>query len=422
MLPFLKKDFLVYWRDRKEMALSLLLPIVLIVVLSLALPNWVENGAESLDMDVAIVREDDEEAGLRQFRDSLASSRLAEEEAGALAARAEQLQPAMLLMQLLEGEEVGQFVKTTESDAETAARQLEDNEISAILTIPEGYTLAALNRMLLGEGEAMPLALTAADSSLEVDVLRDIVEGFMKTLNFELALSHASADHAGAGAPDVPVSVGGRETIEGFQMITSFQYYSLSITIVFALFVAMTTATKAITEKRERVFQRILLSGSPPFRYLAGKIGSTFVMSLLQMTAVFALCHFALRLFPGRSPQFWLGMATIALVFCFSIASLSAVFTALAFRYKESSANGAMIIVIMVTGTIGGSFVPVYILPDWLRDVGEWTPNGLSLAVFIQWVQQEAISVIAIPLLQLILFSVVAIAAGLLLFPKRGRI
>ncbi|MOA27125.1 hypothetical protein D3C78_1479740 [compost metagenome] len=101
---------------------------------------------------------------------------------------------------------------------------------------------------------------------------------------------------------------------------------------------------------------------------------------------------------------------------------MSAFFTSLSFRMKEAEAGGLMTIIIVLIGTIGGSFVPVYVLPNWIRQLGEYTPNGLSLSIFMQWVQQEDFSVILMPLTGLILFSFIMIMAGVFLFPRRGRI
>ncbi|MBD2869071.1 ABC transporter permease [Paenibacillus arenilitoris] len=423
MLPFFKKDFLVYWRDRKEMAIALLTPIVIIMVLGFAMPNWVENPTGDLDLKVAVVTEDDAEDGLERFRNSLDALPLAPEETSSLAVSAERLLPSAMLMQLLESEEVRAFVSAIELDEEAAMRQLEDGDVSAIVTFPEGYTLSTLNKWLLNEGEGMAVALTAEQSSTEVDMLRNLLEGFMQTVNLQAAIGFASGGEAAASnSVGLIGPVGGRETIEGFEMVTSFQYYTLAIGVVFSLFVAMTTALKAATERKERVFHRIVLTGSHPIRYLSGKIGSTFCMALLQMTFIFIVCHFILDLFPARTVQFWLGLAMVALVFCFSVASLSAVFTSLAFRLEEATAGGVMTIILMMIGTVGGSFVPRFVLPQWIQLVGEWTPNGRALSAFLQWVQQGSPEVVAAPLLQLLAFSLAAIGASILLFPRRGRI
>ena len=105
-----------------------------------------------------------------------------------------------------------------------------------------------------------------------------------------------------------------------------------------------------------------------------------------------------------------------------AISALSAVFTSISLRVSDiDAANGIFMIVIILFGIIGGSFVPVYILPDWLQKIGEWTPNGLSLAIMTQWIQFEDFSSIIKPSMILVVFFILCTVIGLALYPKRGE-
>jgi ABC-2 type transport system permease protein len=101
---------------------------------------------------------------------------------------------------------------------------------------------------------------------------------------------------------------------------------------------------------------------------------------------------------------------------------LSALFTSLIFRMKDAAASGLFTLVLTLFGMLGGNFIPIYLLPDWLKQVGEWLPNGLALSVFIQWIQQDSFAILTAPFLKLTLFAIVVIGMGTLLFPKRGQI
>lgn len=421
MGPFLAKDLLILWRDRKDMVLSLITPVIIVLVLGYTTSSWIEKSNDTLQMTVAIVSEDNETAGLAQFRESLFSSSISEKALALLSTQAEQLMPVHLLGQILNSVE---FVKIIELDDETARQHLHDEEITAIITIPEHFTQTALNKMLLNVGNGAALSLTADNhSSLRVDVLQDVLNGFTQTLNLQTAIDLARGEPTESLVQaETTASYGGRETVEGVAMLTSFQYYAIAISIMFAMFVSSGSAMKAITEKREQVFQRILLSGSHPLRYLAGKVGSTFVIAWMQLSVLILLSHFIFNLFPGRSLHFWLGMALITIMFSLTTAALSAMFTSLSFRVNDAAANGLFTLILGVLGTIGGSFVPLYILPDWLKQVGEWTPNGLALSVFIQWIQEDSLTLLPLPFLKLVIFTIAIIMLGSWIFPRRGRI
>ncbi|MDF2835992.1 MAG: transporter permease [Paenibacillus sp.] len=428
---FFRKDFLTYWRDRKEILIALVMPLILIAVLSLAMPDWFGQGADSLRIKIGLVVEDDAAEGVSAFVRSLEQTGKSEEEVVRLAAAAESLNPAALLQEMLEGEALGSLVEVVRADADSAFRKLEEEEWTAVVTIPAGYTESSLRAMMLGADEAVPLSITSDEASMELDVLYGALSDFTRSLNFGSAIESAAMDAGVAFEKSIPpggrfggaaVMNGGIEQVEGFDAMTASQYFTLSISGLFSLFMAMTTATKAMTEKRELVFSRILLAGVKPGRYLAGKTLSTFSLTLLQATLAFLVCHFLLDLFPGRDVRFWLGIAGLVAAYCAVVSALAAIFTSLVFRLKEDTAGGLMMAVIMVFGTIGGSFVPVYVLPGWLRGMGEWTPNGLSLAAYTEWIQRGEYGDLFAAFAQLLLFAAAALLIGIAMFPRKGRI
>ncbi|XID90609.1 ABC transporter permease [Paenibacillaceae bacterium WGS1546] len=421
MLSFFIKDFLVYWRDRKEISISLITPLVLIAVLGFAMPSLFANPANIIEVKAAVVQLDDEEAGLRQFREALAARSLPEEQSRAIEAQLETVMPIRMLMQLFEEEQVKEIVRMERMEAEEALGQLRDGLVDAVLTIPEGYTLATLNRAMLGEGAGAELRIAAEDWTMSLDVLNNIVNGFVRTTNFQSAIQSQLGAEAAAAANEVG-DFGGRETVPGVETVTSFQYFTLAIGIVFALFVAVTTATKAVTEKRERTFQRILLTGAHPLKYLSGKLSSTFCLALILLSFVLVGAHFMFGVFSGRSFAFWAGMSAVLLVLMLCVGAMAALFTALVFRLDDSMANGITFLFILVAGTIGGSFAPVFILPDWLRLAGEWTPNGLALSALLKWLQTETAADLTVSLIRLAVFAAVTIGLAIWCFPRRGRI
>lgn len=423
---FFKKDFLVYWRDRKEMLIALFMPLVLILILGFALPNWVENSNESLEMRVALVVKDRHEEAVHTFQESLESLSISTEEKNELSKSAANFQPEALLMNMFGNDEVEEFLQVAALDDKTAYVQLEEEKVEAVLTVPEGYTLAALNKLLLHEGDGAVLTLTALENSMKVNVLQNMLDGFLGAVNYQAALDSGMEEQESKGEGELALAnspVGGLEQIEGVDMITSFQYYALAVSIFFALSVSTTTASKSITEKREMVFMRLLLAGTHPFRYLSGKVGSTFCMSLLQSAVLLIVSHFLFQLFPGKSLIFWVGLTFIIFMMCLTVAALSALYTAMLFRMKDTDvATGISFILLLVLGVIGGNLVPIYILPDWLISIGSVTPNGLALMSMIQWIQGSPFQELWLPILYQGVFFIIILAASLWIFPRRGRI
>lgn len=423
---FFKKDSLVYWRDRKEMMIALFMPLALILVLGFALPNWVENSNESLEMRAALVIRDQPEEGIAAFQRSLEGLSISTKDKAALSQAAESFHPEAMLMSMFEDDEVEDFLEVVALNDKSALTQLEGENVEAVITVPEGYTLAALNKLLLHDGDGAALTLTAKENSMKVNVLQNMLDGFLGTFNYQAALTSASAPQGGMENLEVASAqrpIGGLEQIEGVDMITSFQYYAVAISIFFALTVSTTTASKSITEKREMVFMRLLLAGTHPFRYLSGKFASTLCMCLLQSTVLIVVSHFLFRLFPGKSLIFWIGMTFIIFMFCLTVAALSALYTAMLFRMNDADvATGISFILLVVLGVMGGNLVPMYVLPDWLMNLGSVTPNGLALTSIIQWIQGSPFHDLWLPILYQGIFFMIILAASLWVFPRRGRI
>lgn len=408
------------------MLIALFMPLLLILVLGFAMPNWVENSNGSLEMKAALVIKDRHEEGVAAFQESLNGLSMSVEEKNALSRAAEDFHPEAMLMNMFGDDEVEEFLHVATLDDKAALAQLKEEQVEAVITIPEGYTLAALNKLLLQDGDGAALVLTAAENSMKVSVLQNMLDGLLGTVNYQAALGSGMAqqgsmvegEHALANGP-----VGGLEQIEGVDMITSFQYYALAVSIFFALSVSTTTASKSITEKREMVFMRLLLAGTHPFRYLSGKVGSTLCMSLLQSAVLILVSHVLFQLFPGKSLIFWIGLALIVFMLCLTVAALSALYTAMLFRMNDADvATGISFILLVVLGVIGGNLVPIYILPDWLMQIGSVTPNGLALMSMIQWIQGSPLQDIRLPILYQGIFFVIIVAASLWIFPRRGRI
>ncbi|MNG40715.1 hypothetical protein D3C84_1294410 [compost metagenome] len=61
-------------------------------------------------------------------------------------------------------------------------------------------------------------------------------------------------------------------------------------------------------------------------------------------------------------------------------------------------------------------------MPSWLRGMGEWTPNGLSLAAYTDWIRQGGYGDLFTAFAQLLLFAAAALLVGIAIFPRKGRI
>lgn len=416
MWSFFKKDLIVFWRDRKGFLLSLFLPIVLIVVLNFAYAGLFTSDDHSVNIRLGIVQEDDPVSDMQEFEALVEEMELMEEEKDELLQQAAIHEPGTVLYHILHRPEFKDWLDMRELSMEEAVSQVEEGKLDAYMRIPARFTLDVLRAGVLGDEVGALISIHAEEYSTEVQTLQEMINQFVNSLNFQFALENTNESNG--GEPVLPI--GGVERIESSEAYTMAQYFTIAVATLFSLFIAQTVAMKTVTEKRERVFNRIVLSNSSPFAFLMGKMASTFCFCWFQIMLTLMVTQLFLNIFPDHSIQFWSGLVLIISVFVLTVSGLSALFTTITLRLQNlNAANGIFSLIIMLMGLLGGSFFPLQGLPVVFQKMGDWTPNGLIQTVLIDWIQNRMYSNLLMPLLVLVLFFSIVLAVSLVLFPRR---
>lgn len=420
MKSFIIKDLLLFWRDRKEVIVVLLLPILLIFVLNFVFAElFGDEGEISLDLQLGIVNQDTNERVMDQLKHKLISNAsLGVQEVEEIVKQMSEVQPASLLSNYLVSKELKDIVKVHELSEAEAVAKVEEEELDGILIIPKGFTVDSLYAAIAKEAPTRSIIYKVEKESNNNIAIRNIIEGYMNQLNYQFAVKEI----AGISEVEVKYPLGGYEEIRTGNAFTMNDYFTIAMGALFALFLVATVATKTGVEIREQVFNRILLTNCPPIHYLIGKMVATFFLVFLQILFVVIVSHFTLDVFPDRTIFFWLGVILMIILVSLSLAGLAAIFTSISLRVTDSDAvSGIYMIVILLFGVLGGNFVPIELLPEWLQQMGEWTPNGIFLAMFTNWIQFEELTSICIHSIWLIGISLLFTLAGLVLFPERGK-
>nr|WP_245350024.1 ABC transporter permease [Cytobacillus eiseniae] len=399
--------------------LALFLPIIIILVLNTAYSGLFNSDSESVNIDVALVQEDNEALGLERFADAVNGLEMSSIEKETLLEQAAQITPVRLIDDFFSNPELKKWINIKELKEEEATELVETGELDAIIKIPEGFTYEVLSHLMLDEQSEVALTIQAEEQSTEVSVLRDVTQNFIDTINLQFALGGASD----AEAKELELPQGGTEVVEGVETFSMTQYFTIGMSTLFALFISQTIAIKTVTEKRERVFNRILLTNSNPIHYLTGKMLATFCLTWLQLVIIFTSMQFILDVFTEKPLVFWIGLLAVITAFALTVAGLSALFTILTLYLHDSNAvSGLTSLIVMMFGFLGGSFFPIQGFPELLRKIGEWTPNGLVQTTLIKLIQFNDLQDLMIPIIFLIGMFIVCLTIGIAFFPKRGRI
>jgi ABC-2 type transport system permease protein len=148
-------------------------------------------------------------------------------------------------------------------------------------------------------------------------------------------------------------------------------YYAGAVAILFLLFAAMQGAISMIDERNAGIVDRLVAG---PGGYTVVVVGKGLFLTLQgvsQTALIFAVAWLLYGLdWPGRF-GLWLVTALLAS----AVAAWLGLLLASLCRSRQQ-AQTASAFVVLILSAIGGSMIPRFLMPGWLRELGWLTPNA----------------------------------------------
>jgi len=360
------KDLQILIRDRGEVIQLFLLPLLFIVVFSGAL-GAVGGDEEDTRQLLPVVDLDGGEAA----------------------------------QSLLAGLDTAGGVRTELYEHSDAQTKLEENDISRMLVIPDDFTSGT------AEGYTVELTLIShPDADIqETEAMRLVVVGVTNELSLERQI-FASLRQMGdmqANAPEenqvfttdrvlaqarsqferaqtqplievvqtIPSEEGEREEMPDLGLVAVS-----GIAVLFVFGTAQVTARSIYDEKKVGSFRRLLAAPMSKTSLLSGKMLPNIIIGMIQFTVIFAFGIFGLKWLGLASPS--LGNDPLAVVLvCFIICLCSTAFGILvaAIARTENQIGGLTSLLVWGLGILGGAFIPVFILDQFLGPVAKVIPQ-----------------------------------------------
>jgi ABC-2 type transport system permease protein len=224
--------------------------------------------------------------------------------------------------------------------------------------------------------------LAAAVGALEGPTARlfDLIE---KEIAKEEATSRpAMSSGGGFSMSQILQFVGLRETeIGGGHLAASERRRLATLTqavagtaVMMLLFGLVACGITILAERDEGTLRRLLASPVPRGAILAGKFLFTFAVGLLQMVVLFTFGALVfglpvLNVLPG------VVVVTVALT---AAATGIGVFLATIGR-TQRQIEGVSTLIILLMSSIGGSWWPLFLMPDWMQIAGHFTLNAWAM-------------------------------------------
>lgn len=413
-LALIRKQFKVLLRSPQELLILLLMPIVLILILSFALGSIMNSTNEAIEVELAVIQHDDEQQQIDAFLEKASKQMPSNPE---LEQTLQKILPvSILLNQILKDEDIKQFINVTYLEASDLENARTDGEFDAILEIPSGFTEDFFTTIFLnGEKPAFQVYLNE-NSQITSSVIQSILNTYQSQYSIMTQLTQNGLMSGDITLPEVEIT-STIETLEMKEPITSSNYYTFSMSVMFILFMAGTISSQAFLEKNMHIFDRILLAQVKPLTYLAGIVVSTSMLAMVQMMILFTVTHFLF----GIDFTQWQLYLLITFLLSVVVGGIAAILSAVNYRTNSAEASNMFSsAIVAIFAFIGGSFIDVMSFSPILANIGKWTPNGAALESYMILTQngtfkeiQQYVSILAI-------LAAICIVVAFLLFPRKG--
>jgi ABC-2 type transport system permease protein len=376
VLRIIVKDLKIVLSDRQALIITLLMPLVLMTILSMALKGSFmssdDTGMEKIP--VALVKQYDKGADSEIFVKTL-------EERLKINISGDEVNPEeMFFDDFLGNPEVSKLIDYRVEEENRAKDLLNEGEISAIIILPDKYIYDMKISLLTPfRNNADLKVLTHPDRPVAGEIVTSLMEAYTNTMSSviigkNVLIESASAnDIGGDGFDNIDEIMEGMAdlvagtnvnidnvTVEGRRSIKSSEYYAAAMMTMFLLFAAGQGGRMLLEEKDNQTYQRMVIADISKTHILAGKFIVIFLIASLQIFIMLAYSHFALKVKWGNM----IPILVLSTASAFSVAGLGIFIASLIYRAGNYRlANAFENVIIQVMAFVGGSFFPVDVMP-----------------------------------------------------------
>jgi len=361
ILAILLKDLKLFFSDRKSVLLTFLLPILLISLFAFAF-GGIGNSSEPRVINLLLTDLDDTT------------------ETRALLSSLEEIKGLKI-------------ITTTLEKATNAVRK---GDYLGVLILKEGYEKAVLN------GEPAPIELKY-DSSRETEIgmlQAVLMEKLMQTIgkksigkNIENMIDTKFANLTPNMRKKIKETVGEDDALQTTSMV-DFQMTTVvkdsakrtnfgliqavaGVAIMMLLFSIAELGGGLLEEKEAGTLKRLLYSPIRPSAILFGKMGAALILAILQLLImfVFAWLAFGLPILDDLP-----SLLVLIFAVAFAVASFGIFLVSIAKSRKQLSGLSSLIILTM--SAIGGSMIPLFIMPPIMKKIAVVSVNYWGIQGF----------------------------------------
>jgi ABC-2 type transport system permease protein len=309
---------------------------------------------------------------------------------------------------------------------ETAARQsVARGDVTAVLVIPADFTSKVASAtpvtievlgdpgrqvsasIFAGVAQAISTRISAGSVGAQtaVEALRQS-RLVLSPERFATYIDEASkATSKESALTAVTIKVRGAKKASNAPTFNAKDFYGPAQISLFLLFGSMFGAFAMLRERRENTLARLLTTPARREEIVGGKMLGIWVIGVLQFIVLLAFT-LAIGTNWGSVP----GALVIGAAEAFAATGLAMVYVGFGKTERAVGAIGPTVAILM--GAAGGSWMPTFAMPDWLKPLHYFTINGWALDGFYALQLGKPFSAVIIDVVVLVFMGLLLGALG----------
>jgi ABC-2 type transport system permease protein len=347
------KDIKIVLRDRNTLLMMFLVPMLIISVSGLALGG---NYEQNIRISVLVVDLDNDEVsrGLVEFL-----------------------------------EEIDILDVDMESNEFAARDRVKNKEYGRLIIIPPGFT----ESVMTGQDTGLLIIVDPTEES-DNTVLEKIVEGYASRISTDVVVvKTASAygipahteeqimeivDTAGQFVQPPPVDVTIESTTSNLVDFSPFTQYVPGFAVMFLMFTTVQIGSVSLIKEHEAgTLRRLVTAPISKAEIIGGKIASTFIRGFVQLTVLIYFGHVVFGLDLGSDI-----LALFVLIAAVTMASTGLGLLVAVLVKTADQADSVSLLLVMIMSAVGGSWWPLSVEPQFMRDMAHFTITAWAMEGF----------------------------------------
>jgi len=408
------KDLKLMFRDRAALTFMLLAPFLLTIGMGFVTGRFSGGSSGLSDIPVIVVNLDKQDLG-------------------------------NALENLFSSDDLADLMEPTAAPDPEAARQLiDDDQASAAVIIPEGFTRSiipaegAMSDPNYVQPEPVIIEVyTNPSRPTSSGVIKAIVDEFVSRVEEgrtsgmtsivqlmssglvspQDAASEANnlfqnVDETESSAITLKKNTEGADAIE-FDLLA---YFAPGMALMFLMYTVSYGGRSILAERSQGTLPRLMIAPTHTAQVLGGKVLGIFFMGVAQVGILILASTMFFQVKWGDA----LGIIVLILAAVFGATGWGMLITAFARTPAQVGSTGSA--VMLIFGILGGSFINLEQMPSFLRTVSKITPNAWGLDGFTTLALGGKLQNLVEPITALLIMGTVLFGIAVVLFNRSGLV